>query len=155
MFALLCYYRGTFCSRSILMQSCPGRYTKVFCITFSFFFFSFEQVTCHIVASFDIAQNAAMDLVSVTKIPSYSQSLTHFRSGSASLCLRVRRSQPNSQTRFLPQWVTSCQAHCFPQTGCLKWRVKGGGHILLQEGKGSLYSMLFFQTKKPPTIWLV
>lgn len=60
------------------MQSCPGRYTKVFCITFSFFgfglgvgfFFTFEQVTCHIVASFDTTQNAAMDLFYVTKIPS-------------------------------------------------------------------------------------
>lgn len=71
MFVLSCYYRRTFCSRSILMQSCPGRYFHTGLLYNLSFFFFFQQVTCHTVASFDITENAAMDLFYATKIPSY------------------------------------------------------------------------------------
>lgn len=115
MLFLLGYYRRTSSCRSILTPCCPGRHTKVFCIIFSLFFF--EQVTCHIVTSFDIMQNTALDLFYVTKIPFYIHQAQHgFRSGSGSPCLGLRQSHQCPEKIPSPE---SFQALCFPQTSCL------------------------------------
>lgn len=157
MFALLCYYRRTFCSRSILMLICPGRYTKVFCITI---IFSFWASYLSYISFLWYRTKLCHGPVLCNKNPLlYSQSLTRVfavvRLASAS---GLDHLSPIPKQDFYPGEWQVARLTAFLRQAVLNGEWKEEVISCCKGGKEASIVWDFFLTIKPPTLhtpWLV